>query len=345
VSERRFDEDKKCKLMLYEELVEYSDDDDETAATKTGNVDEGIRKPISAEETKEDAEKAIVEKESDERVEPKIEEGNGRVVNVSRVPEEESLFRLFGPPPKVLHSRRSEQAEGSNSHTSKNHTDGEDGIDLEWGLGVEKSSDNIDEELFKKLAHFHKLKKEQGTHFNQSLNRNRSFHNPHIYSKLVQWVEVEETGSGYSDMIKGGKVKADSIWPSSSEARQQLLKQGGKNIICECPYKAQCTFLHAKMSTTATLQRKRQEESDERKKKVRRDNLDFVGASSKSSSPAPNHSLSRSQSEALALAESRARKIRDDLVGKRDSTNDERDRYRRREGERDSSRSHHSRRP
>jgi hypothetical protein len=161
-------------------------------------------------------------------------DANGRASSQSQNPEERSLLRLLGPPPKALHSQTKVQAESSNSG-SKFESDHRPIVDSEWGLGVEKPSDKVDKELFKKLAHFHALKREQGTHFNQSLNRNRSFHNPHIYSKLVQWVEVEETGSGYVDMIRGGngKEKADAIWPSSTEARHLLQLQGGKDVICE----------------------------------------------------------------------------------------------------------------
>ncbi|PWN33955.1 uncharacterized protein FA14DRAFT_114256, partial [Meira miltonrushii] len=48
--------------------------------------------------------------------------------------------------------------------------------------------------LTAKLAHFHELK-QKGTHFNQSLNNNRSFRNPHIYAKLVDWIGVDENTS------------------------------------------------------------------------------------------------------------------------------------------------------
>lgn len=76
---------------------------------------------------------------------------------------------------------------------------GADG-DPEWGLG-EEVAHGADETLTLKLAHFHKLK-EQGTHFNATLARNRSFHNPHIYAKLVKWADLDETGSNYVPMAR-----------------------------------------------------------------------------------------------------------------------------------------------
>lgn len=81
---------------------------------------------------------------------------------------------------------------------------GADG-DPEWGLGEEVAA-GADEALTLKLAHFHKLK-EQGTHFNATLARNRSFHNPHIYAKLVKWADLDETGSNYVPIARAAHTE------------------------------------------------------------------------------------------------------------------------------------------
>ncbi|QRV75942.1 HCNGP domain-containing protein [Ceratobasidium sp. AG-Ba] len=62
------------------------------------------------------------------------------------------------------------------------------------------SEDKIDFELAAKVAKFLALKK-QGTHFNDILMRNKSFNNPHIYAKLVDFVEVDETGTNFPKNI------------------------------------------------------------------------------------------------------------------------------------------------
>ena len=108
-----------------------------------------------------------------------------------------------------------------------------DGVDAEWGLGLEKATTGVDEALQAKLAHFHTLKAQQGTHFNQSLARNRSFRNPHIYAKLVEWVEVDETGSAYGDMVRA--PVPDDVWTSSKAARTALKVHGSRESIGECP--------------------------------------------------------------------------------------------------------------
>ncbi|CAE6419951.1 unnamed protein product [Rhizoctonia solani] len=58
------------------------------------------------------------------------------------------------------------------------------------------SGDPVDAELAAKISKFLALKK-QGTHFNDILMKNKSFNNPHIYAKLVDFVEVDETGTNF----------------------------------------------------------------------------------------------------------------------------------------------------
>jgi len=47
-----------------------------------------------------------------------------------------------------------------------------------------------------KIRHFQSLKL-QGKHFNDSLMSNKAFRNPHIYAKLVEFVEVDEMGTRF----------------------------------------------------------------------------------------------------------------------------------------------------
>ncbi|KAG8745385.1 hypothetical protein FRC10_008244 [Ceratobasidium sp. 414] len=64
-------------------------------------------------------------------------------------------------------------------------------------FGIPPPSENkVDPELAAKVAKFLALKK-QGTHFNDILMRNKSFNNPHIYAKLVDFVDVDETGTNF----------------------------------------------------------------------------------------------------------------------------------------------------
>ncbi|BGP39971.1 hypothetical protein JCM10449v2_003929 [Rhodotorula kratochvilovae] len=52
-----------------------------------------------------------------------------------------------------------------------------------------------------KLANFHALRLSRGLHFNDSLHASKAFRNPRIYAKLVEFVDVDETGSNWDKRI------------------------------------------------------------------------------------------------------------------------------------------------
>jgi HCNGP-like protein len=54
-----------------------------------------------------------------------------------------------------------------------------------------------------KVAQFHALKRDADNpkHFNDSLMSNKSFRNPHLYAKLVEFVDVNERTTNFSKDI------------------------------------------------------------------------------------------------------------------------------------------------
>jgi len=63
-----------------------------------------------------------------------------------------------------------------------------------------------------KLAQFSALKRDpvNPKHFNDSLMSNRSFRNPHLYTKLVEFVDVDERATNFpKDMWDPNDVKKD----------------------------------------------------------------------------------------------------------------------------------------
>ncbi|KAI5888487.1 HCNGP-domain-containing protein [Schizophyllum commune H4-8] len=68
----------------------------------------------------------------------------------------------------------------------------------DWGIPP-ASSDPCDPALESKLAQFHALKRDPQNprHFNDSLMSNRSFRNPHLYAKLVEFVDVDERATNF----------------------------------------------------------------------------------------------------------------------------------------------------
>ncbi|WFC96682.1 hypothetical protein MBRA1_003345 [Malassezia brasiliensis] len=91
--------------------------------------------------------------------------------------------------------------------------------DANWGLG-RPVAHGADPALSAKLAHFHALKA-QGTHFNATLARNRSFHNPHIYEKLVKWADLDETGSNFAAVAHS--THTPPLWDN---AQPDVLRDG-----------------------------------------------------------------------------------------------------------------------
>ncbi|PRQ69800.1 HCNGP-like protein-domain containing protein [Rhodotorula toruloides] len=52
-----------------------------------------------------------------------------------------------------------------------------------------------------KLTNFHNLRVSRGLHFNDSLHASKAFRNPRIYAKLVDFVDVDETGTNWDKEI------------------------------------------------------------------------------------------------------------------------------------------------
>lgn len=123
--------------------------------------------------------------------------------------------------------------------------DGTLAFDTEWGLepdNVSSDSTTVDPALTAKLAHFHTLKA-HGTHFNQSLARNRSFRNPHIYAKLVDWVEVNETASAFESMVRG-EADADRVWRASLKGRKEMKLEANADRLGEAHAQVSITAFH-----------------------------------------------------------------------------------------------------
>ncbi|KAG2357313.1 HCNGP-like protein-domain-containing protein, partial [Suillus spraguei] len=68
----------------------------------------------------------------------------------------------------------------------------------DWGISPASLSP-YDPTIQDKLAQFHALKQdsEHPKHFNDSLMSNRSFRNPHLYAKLVEFVDVDERTTNF----------------------------------------------------------------------------------------------------------------------------------------------------
>lgn len=105
----------------------------------------------------------------------------------------------------------------------------------DWGIPP-ASQAACDPTLVAKLSQFHALKKDPANpkHFNDSLMSNRSFRNPHLYAKLVEFVDVDERATNFPKEI-WDPMDVNYEWfaeqiaeVQKKRAEQQQQAEGGK---------------------------------------------------------------------------------------------------------------------
>ncbi|GAA5887421.1 hypothetical protein JCM5296_007134 [Sporobolomyces johnsonii] len=73
-----------------------------------------------------------------------------------------------------------------------------------------------------KLANFHALRQTRGLHFNDSLHASKAFRNPRIYAKLVEFVDVDETGTNWSKHVWDPKALGPDAMASRIAELQKI---------------------------------------------------------------------------------------------------------------------------
>ncbi|TFY55017.1 hypothetical protein EVJ58_g8516 [Rhodofomes roseus] len=73
----------------------------------------------------------------------------------------------------------------------------------DWGIPPPPPSAPCDSALEAKLTQFMSLKRDPNDpkHFNDSLMSNRSFRNPHLYTRLVEFVDVDERATNFPEEL------------------------------------------------------------------------------------------------------------------------------------------------
>ncbi|CAE6433622.1 unnamed protein product [Rhizoctonia solani] len=113
------------------------------------------------------------------------------------------------------------------------------------------SEDPVDAELSAKISKFLALKK-QGTHFNDILMKNKSFNNPHIYAKLVDFVEVDETGTNFPKSMWDPQDIQPEWYAEEIAAAQK--KRGAESAAAQAPGKrSRIAFDSASSSSTSSV--------------------------------------------------------------------------------------------
>ncbi|KAI9306941.1 HCNGP-like protein-domain-containing protein [Cunninghamella echinulata] len=98
-----------------------------------------------------------------------------------------------------------------------------DGID-NWGILPEPNT-ACDSERQEKIEHFLSLRK-SGHCLNEHLQRNKSFRNPRIYAKLVEFVDIDEIGSNFpKDQFDPKGFPESSYMDGILETQRQIAEE------------------------------------------------------------------------------------------------------------------------
>ncbi|KAI0720845.1 HCNGP-like protein-domain-containing protein [Cerioporus squamosus] len=120
----------------------------------------------------------------------------------------------------------------------------------DWGIPPEPT-DPCDENIKAKIATFLALKRDPQNprHFNDSLMANRAFRNPHLYAKLVEFVDVDERTTNFpKDMWDPLDVKEE--WYADRIAEAQKAKAEATSTAQQPNKRARIDFASASSSST-----------------------------------------------------------------------------------------------
>nr|XP_018258940.1 uncharacterized protein I303_08480 [Kwoniella dejecticola CBS 10117]OBR81098.1 hypothetical protein I303_08480 [Kwoniella dejecticola CBS 10117] len=106
-----------------------------------------------------------------------------------------------------------------------------EGLD-NWGIPDEVDPGECSDTLKNKVEHFLKLKYENGEHINTRLLSSSAFANPHIYSKLVEFVSIDERSTNFPSSGWLTRRNLESLipeyGPTSLSARQKAKEEAVK---------------------------------------------------------------------------------------------------------------------
>jgi len=144
-----------------------------------------------------------------------------------------------------------------------------------WGLqdyGIPRPSRSIkpDTTVEAKLRHFHTLR-QQNIHFNATLQANKSFRNPAILSKLVDFVAVDDKLAGFpKDVWSSSAGLGPDAW-ASSIAEKQKRQNEERERAQERGKRSNINFTSSSSTTTRATSSKDHSRSDKKYSTKHRD--------------------------------------------------------------------------
>ncbi|RPD53149.1 HCNGP-domain-containing protein [Lentinus tigrinus ALCF2SS1-6] len=121
----------------------------------------------------------------------------------------------------------------------------------DWGIPPE-TTEPCDESIKAKISTFLALKRDPQNprHFNDSLMANRAFRNPHLYAKLVEFVDVDERTTNFpKDMWDPLDVKEE--WYADRIAEAQKAKSEATSAAQQSSKRARIDFASSSSSSSA----------------------------------------------------------------------------------------------
>ncbi|WVQ94800.1 hypothetical protein IAU59_001883 [Kwoniella sp. CBS 9459] len=124
---------------------------------------------------------------------------------------EDEIFKIVTAP-KEIHEHHSQGGEVSEGH-GQGSLDARGSLVPDWGIPPAVDPYLASDALKAKVDHFLRLKYEKGEHINTRLLSSSSFANPHIYSKLVEFVSIDERATAFpsSGWLTRRKLTSPSI--------------------------------------------------------------------------------------------------------------------------------------
>ncbi|GAA6027247.1 hypothetical protein JCM8097_002522 [Rhodosporidiobolus ruineniae] len=121
-----------------------------------------------------------------------------------------------------------------------------------------------------KLANFHKLRETRGLHFNDSLHASKAFRNPRIYAKLVEFVDVDETGTNWDRQVWDPK----GLGPEATASRIAELQKIRSEAKAAQPAGSRSSIAFTSSSSSASTSRRDDRDRDRGDRDRERDRRD-----------------------------------------------------------------------
>ncbi|KAJ6557821.1 HCNGP-like protein-domain-containing protein [Mycena capillaripes] len=183
---------------------------------------------------------------------------------------------ILEPPPKRTEPQGS-TSDTQNAIASSSNADPQDelsrirallqpapipGVD-DWGIPP-ASTEPCDPAIQTKLAQFHALKTSTpAKHFNDSLMGSRAFRNPHLYAKLVEFVDVDERTTNFPRALWDPSA-VDSAWYADALVELQKSRAEQQTAAQAAGKRSQIAFTSAASASTSSSSSKTHPKDKER---------------------------------------------------------------------------------